>query len=106
MAVDIHASLFDAEDFYYYSLAALAVEFCAGEALPRANGAASWDLLNPLASPIWRLKGICEILRFVHYLAVAEFHDAHRVCWPALVGDCVFRDPEITCAENSPDIEA
>jgi len=37
------------------------------------------DLLNPLIPPTWRLKGICEILRFVDYFTVAEFHDAYRV---------------------------
>jgi hypothetical protein len=66
----------------------------------------STDPLNPLASPGWRLEGIREILCLVHDLAVAELHNAHRVCRLPLVDDCVFRDPEITFAENSLDLEA
>jgi hypothetical protein len=71
-----------------------------------SQNAASRDLLNPLASPGGRLEGICEILRLVHDLTVAELHDAHCVCRSPLVGDCVFRDPEIAFSENSPDVEA
>jgi hypothetical protein len=63
------------------------------------------DRLNPLASPGWRLEGIREILCLVHDLAVAELHNAHCVCRPPLVGDCVFRDPEITLPENSLDVK-
>ena len=69
-------------------------------------GAASRDLLNPLAPPGRRLEGIREILRLVHDLAVAELHNTHRVRWPSLVRDGVFRDPEITVSQNSPDVEA
>jgi hypothetical protein len=32
----------------------------------------------------------------VHDLAVTELHNAHCVCRPPLVGDYVFRDPEIS----------
>jgi hypothetical protein len=67
--------------------------------------AASRDPRNPLAPPGWRLEGIGEILCFVNDLTVAEFHNAHCVCWPPLIGDCVFRDPEITVSENSLDVE-
>ena len=67
--------------------------------------AASRDLLNPLAPPGGRLEGIREILCLVHNLTVAELHNAHCVCWPPLVGDGVFRDPEITISENSLDVE-
>jgi hypothetical protein len=67
--------------------------------------AASDDPLNPLASPGRRLEGIREILRLVHNLTVAELHNAHCVCWSPLIGDCVFRDPEITFSENSLDVE-
>jgi hypothetical protein len=52
--------------------------------------------VNPLASPGWRLERIREILCLVHHLAFAELHNAHGVCRPPLVHDCVFRDPEIT----------
>src|ERR1700721_1847970 len=62
----------------------------------RTSTPASPDPLNPLASPGWRLEGIREILCLVHDLAVAKLHNAHRVCRPPLVGDGVFRDPEIT----------
>src|SRR5271169_4213478 len=67
--------------------------------------AASCDPLNPLTSPGRRLEGICEILCLVHDLTVAELHNAHCVCWSPLVGDCVFRDPEITFSENLLDVE-
>jgi hypothetical protein len=66
---------------------------------------ASLDPLNPLAPPGWRLERIREILCVVHNLTVAEFHNAHCVRWPPLVGDCVFRDPEVIFSENSLDVE-
>ena len=66
---------------------------------------ASVDPLNPLASPLRSLEGIGEILCFVHDLTVAELHNAYRICWPPLVDDGVFRDPEIIYAENSLDSE-
>ena len=61
--------------------------------------AASSDPLNPLAPPGRRLEGIPEILSLVHDVTVAELHNAHCVCWSPLVGDCVFRDPEVTLSE-------
>ena len=61
--------------------------------------------LNPLAPPGWRLEGIREILSLVHNLTVAELHNTHCVRWPPLVGDCVFRDPEIAVSEDSPDVK-
>jgi hypothetical protein len=66
------------------------------EKVVAVSAATSCDLLNPLLPPGWRLEGVREILCFVHDLTVAELHDAHGVCWSPLVGDCVFRDPEIT----------
>jgi hypothetical protein len=63
------------------------------------------DPLNPLTAPCWRLEGIREILCLVHHLTVAELHNAYCVRWPPLVGDCVFRDPEVTFSENSLDVE-
>jgi hypothetical protein len=36
---------------------------------------------------------------------VAEFHNTHCVCRPALIGDCVFGDPEIAFSENSSDVK-
>ena len=63
------------------------------------------DPLNPLAPPGRCVEGIGEILCLMHDLAVAEFHNAHCVCWSPLVGDGVFRDPEITFSENSLDGE-
>jgi hypothetical protein len=67
--------------------------------------AALGDPLNPLAPPGWRLEGIREILCLVHNLTVAELHNTHCVCWSAVVGDCVFRDPKIAFPENSLDVE-
>jgi hypothetical protein len=71
-----------------------------------AESPMSTHSLNPLASPRRRLKRIREVLRFMNYFTVAEFHDAHGVCWPALVGDYVFRNPEIGFSEHSPNVEA
>jgi len=68
--------------------------------------AASRDLLNPLPPPGRRLEGVREVLRLVHDLTVAELHNAHCVCLAPLIDDCVFRDPEITFPENSPNVEA
>src|SRR5208282_2283264 len=68
-------------------------------------GAASRDLLNPLAPPGGRLEGIREILCLAHDLSVAELHNTHGVCWSPLVRDGVFRDPEFTVSENSSDVE-
>jgi hypothetical protein len=59
-----------------------------------------------LATPRWRIEGIGEILRFMHDLTVAEFHNAHsEYGFPVLVGDCVFGDPEVILSENSLNIE-
>ena len=66
---------------------------------------ASRDPLNSLASPGRRIEGVREILCLVHDLTFAELHDAHCECWPPLVGNCVFRDPEITFSENSLDVQ-
>src|SRR5260370_4903798 len=50
-----------------------------------------------------RVKPICEILGFVGHQSLAEFHDAHRVRWCAVIGKYEFSDPEIAAADNSPD---
>src|SRR5882757_9219982 len=50
-----------------------------------------------------RFKPIGEILRFVGHQSFAEFHDAHRVRWYAVIGKYEFSDPEIAAADNSPD---
>jgi len=68
--------------------------------------AVSRDRLNSLPPPGWRLKGIREILCFVDDLAVAELHNAHRVCRAPLVRDCVLRDPEISVSKNPFDLKA
>ena len=72
--------------------------------IPRVN-ATSGYLLNPLAAPTRSLEGICEVLRLMDYLAVAELHDADRVCRFVPIGDGEFRNPEITLPENPPDGE-
>ena len=48
---------------------------------------------------------ICEILRFVDDLAVAELHDTHRIRQSSLVSDCAFGDPEISASENPLDLK-
>jgi len=50
-----------------------------------------------------RVEPIGEILRFVGHQSVAEFHDAHRVGWYAVIGKHEFGDPEIAAADNPPD---
>src|SRR5215475_7137107 len=50
-----------------------------------------------------RGKPIREILCFVGHQSFAEFHDAHRIRWLAIIGKYEFGDPEITAANNSPD---
>src|SRR3981081_2150320 len=50
-----------------------------------------------------RVKPIAEILRFVGHQSFAEFHDAHRVRWYAVIRKYEFSDPEIAAADNSPD---
>src|SRR6266480_2854557 len=50
-----------------------------------------------------RVEPIGEILRFVGHLPFAEFHDAHRVRWYAVIAEYEFSDPEIAAADNSPD---
>src|SRR6195256_4547082 len=50
-----------------------------------------------------RVKPIGEILRFVGHQSFAEFHDAHRVRWYAVIGKYEFGDPEIAAADNAPD---
>src|SRR5882757_1827539 len=49
------------------------------------------------------IKTIGEILGFVGHQPVAEFHDAHRVRWFAVIAKYEFSDPEIAAADNSPD---
>src|SRR3979411_71959 len=51
------------------------------------------------------VKPVGEILRFVDHQSFAEFHDAHRVRWYAVIGKHEFSDPEIAAADNSPDRE-
>src|SRR5450631_1465223 len=72
----------------------------------QSSGALGPHGLNPLAPPGRLLERIREILCLVHDLTVAELHNAHGVCRSPLVGDGVFRDPEITFSENSLDVEA
>src|SRR6478672_11940802 len=49
------------------------------------------------------VERIGEILRFMRDQSVAEFHDAHRVGWYAVIGQYEFTDPEIAAADNAPD---
>src|SRR5262249_30267688 len=46
------------------------------------------DLLAPFPPPPLLLEGTRELLCLVHELAVAEFDNAHCVCWSSLVRDC------------------
>src|SRR5439155_1458398 len=59
--------------------------------------------LNKMRTRGCRLKPIGEILRFVGHQSFAEFHDAHRVRWYAVIGEHEFSDPEIAAADNSLD---
>src|SRR5262249_31500171 len=53
-----------------------------------------------------RVERIGEILRLAGYLSVAEFHDAHRIGWHAVITENEFRDPEIAAPDHSPDRKA
>ena len=66
----------------------------------------SHDPLNPLTSPGRRGKGICKILRLVHNLTVAELHNTYCKCLLFTVVFGIFRYPEITISEHSPNLEA
>src|SRR6202163_506053 len=59
--------------------------------------------LNKMRTRGCRVKPIGEILRFVGHQSFAEFHDAHRVGWYAVIGKHEFSDPEIAAADNSAD---
>ena len=59
--------------------------------------------LNKMRTRGCRVKPIGEILRFAGHQSFAEFHDAHRVRWYAVIGKYEFSDPEIAAADNSPD---
>src|SRR6202790_2919807 len=52
------------------------------------------------------VKPVGEILRFVDHQSFAEFHDARRVRWYAVIGQHEFSDPEIAAADHSPDRKA
>src|SRR4051812_34340821 len=49
------------------------------------------------------VEPVGEILRLVRHQSFAEFHDAHRVGWYAVIGQYEFSDPEIAAANNAPD---
>src|SRR5882757_9509565 len=51
------------------------------------------------------VEPIGEILRFAGHQPFAEFHDAHRVGWVAVIAEDEFSDPEIAAAGNAPDRE-
>src|SRR5258707_5399517 len=59
--------------------------------------------LNKMRTRGRRVKPIGEILRFAGHQSFAEFHDAHRVRWYAVIGKYEFSDPEIAAADYSPD---
>src|SRR3954465_13829867 len=61
--------------------------------------------LNKVRTRGCRVKPIGEILCFVGHQTFAEFHDAHRVRWYAVIGNDEFSDPEIAAADNSPDLK-
>ena len=63
-------------------------------------GQVSAHLLDPLSARRPRLKRIAEVLGLVRHLPVSEFHDAHRVRRPCIVGEDEFSDPEVGSAEE------
>src|SRR3979411_679228 len=50
-----------------------------------------------------RIKPIGEIFRFVGHQSFAEFHDAHRVRWSAIIGTYELSDHEMAAADTSRD---
>jgi hypothetical protein len=63
-------------------------------------------LLNPLSAPSRRIKGLGEVLRFMHNFDVLKLHYADGVERAALVGDRVFRNPQVAGSEKPPNAEA
>lgn len=61
---------------------------------------------EPIGVPCGGIEGIGKVLCLVHDLAIAELHDADRVCRARLIGDGVLGDPEVALPEHSPDAEA
>src|SRR3954454_14175523 len=70
---------------------------CAGVISPR---------LDEMGTRGCGVEAIGEILRFVGHQAFAEFHDAYRVGWNAVIGQYEFGDPEIAAADDALDREA
>ena len=56
--------------------------------------------LNEMCTRGRRVEPIGEILGFVGYQPVAEFHDTHRVGWNAVIAKYELGDPEIATADN------
>src|SRR4051794_39815114 len=71
-----------------------------GDVSDRRDPVRSLDKMSTRCSG---LKPVGEILRFVGHQSFAEFHDAHRVGWYAVVGKYEFGDPEFAAADNSPE---
>lgn len=63
-------------------------------------------LLNPLSAPRWRIKGLGEVLCFVHDFTVLKLHDADGVERASLVDNRVFRNPQFARSEKPPNAEA
>jgi hypothetical protein len=60
-------------------------------------------LFNPLGAPPGGFKRFGEVLGFMRYFPVFKFHDAYGVERAALVGNRIFRNPEVAGSEKPPD---
>src|SRR3954468_16213251 len=56
--------------------------------------------LHPFRPRRSGFERVAEILRLAGHLAVHEFHDAHRVGRPAIIGEDEFRHPDIARAND------
>ena len=63
-------------------------------------------MLNPLSAPHWRIEGLGEVLRFMHYFVVLKLHYADGVESAAFVVDRGFRNPQFAGSDKPPKVEA
>src|SRR6516165_4074481 len=62
--------------------------------------------LNPIRARRSRLERVGKVLGLAGHLAIQELHHAHRIGWPAVIGEDEFRDPEVARADDSAHREA
>jgi hypothetical protein len=64
------------------------------------------QLLNPLSTPPRRVEGLRKVLRLSHHFDILKLHYADGVKRATLVGNRVFRNPQLPRSKKPPDVEA